>query len=80
MLNLKELEESLDNALAAETYESVMAWFQDRDKEKIKTYIGVQGYLQNLANIHDKSTISVNQKYLQKELEVSPSDFLTLAA
>lgn len=34
MLNLKELEASLDKSLSNETHESVMAFFQERDSEK----------------------------------------------
>jgi|GEM_PF-3946044 len=37
MINIKELRESLDIALNSETYESLMSWFQERDKEKIDT-------------------------------------------
>ena len=37
MLNLKELEESLDSALNSETYESLMAWYQEMDNKKAET-------------------------------------------
>lgn len=80
MLNLKELEESLDKALASETYESVTAWFKERDREKIKTYIGLQGYLTNWVGIHDNTSISVTQKYVQNDLEIKSSNDLSLAA
>ncbi len=37
MLNLKELEESLDKALNSETYESLMAWYQEIDNRDAET-------------------------------------------
>jgi hypothetical protein len=82
MINLKELEETLDKALANETYESVMAWFAERDKEKIQSYIGVNGYLSNLQMIHDNQTKSKAQNFLETGIEVSysKSDIFPLAA
>ncbi|WP_029283842.1 hypothetical protein [Pedobacter sp. R20-19] len=80
MLNLQQLEDSLDKALDAETYESLNEWFQERDKQKIKDFIGVQGYLSNLQSIQkSKGTISVEPKYIQ-EVEVVFSSFHGLAA
>lgn len=82
MLDLKELEKSLDLALASETYESVLAWFQERDKDRAKSYIGVEGYLNTLSSIHDKNTQSEVQKETLGALEiiVSKNDTLPLAA
>ncbi|WP_295673520.1 hypothetical protein [uncultured Mucilaginibacter sp.] len=82
MLNLKELEESLDKALASETYESVTDWFKERDKEKAKTFIGVQGYLSSMGLIRDKNSKSQSSIISSIDLEIptSTNTSLPLAA
>jgi len=80
MLDLKELEASLDKALANETLESVMAWLKERDRERIIDYIGVQGYLHNLIAIQDKNTISEIAANNIQEVAFSETAGLPLAA
>lgn len=76
MLNLKELEESLDRALELETTESVLAWFHKRNQDKVKDYIGAKGYLSNLLSVRDRNSISEVPSNKQPDLNIpSVTDF-----
>lgn len=80
MLNLKELEESLDQALERETTESVLAWFKEREKKKVAEYIGVQGYLCNMEAIRDTSSVSNEPSNAQPDLSVPKDNQYAIAA
>jgi beta-galactosidase/beta-glucuronidase len=80
MLNIKELEESLDRALENETTESVLAWFKERDKQKVRQYIGNKGYLTNLIALHDKNSTSNTPTNSQKDAVIPASNNFALAA
>ncbi|MEE1944830.1 hypothetical protein VRU48_06920 [Pedobacter sp. KR3-3] len=80
MLNLKELEKSLDQALERETTESVLAWFKEREKKKVADYIGVQGYLRNMEAIRDTNSVSNSPSNSQTDLNIPKDSHFAIAA
>lgn len=57
MLNLKELEEKFDNALAAETEESLTNWLQEKRLGSYLESLG-QGILEDLSHFSNSGIIS----------------------
>lgn len=80
MLNLKELEYRLDNALANETCESLSNWLFNQRKENLESFFGT-GCIETLKNIpyNFNQKTSYKNRY-KNNCKSEPGNNLLLAA
>jgi hypothetical protein len=81
MLNLKELETALDNALASETPESLKSWLQNIRESRIESIIG-QSDSFNFPGLmlHDVAIISESPNLVTKMDQSADCETMYLAA
>jgi len=81
MLNLKELEEALDNALANETPESLNSWLDQVRSRKIEGFIGESECIDIPdLSLHSVEITSVTQMVIPSQNSDTNSDTMYLAA
>jgi len=80
MIDLKELERRLDEALANETSESLSSWLQNQRKDNLESFLGVGCLAKFRGNPYSFSMDSPKDTVYHTSNNNEPSEFLAKAA
>jgi hypothetical protein len=80
MIDLKELERRLDEALAKETSESLSSWLQNQRKDNLESFLGAGCLTKFKGNPYSFNTDSPEVAVYQSSNDNNPSEFLAKAA
>jgi len=80
MLDLKELERRLDEALAKETSESLSSWLLNQRKDNLESFLGVGCFAKFKGNPYSFSMDSPKGTVYNSSNDNNPSEYLAKAA
>lgn len=80
MIDLKELERRLDEALAKETLESLSSWLLNQRKDNLESFLGAGCLAKFKVNPYSFSLDSPKNAVYHSSNNNNPSEYLTKAA